>query len=228
MRAKELRDQARAALRGRWGVAVLVGFVASLLSGGGVSTGGSSAASDGYLDFVSHEMWIWALTAVVAAALLALIIGGAIQLGWCDFNTRLIKGEQVRFGMLFGHFHRLWTSICMNVVVGFFILLWSLLLVIPGIIAAYRYAMVPYLMAEFPELGVMDAMRESKRLMTGNKWRMFCLELSFFGWALLSALTFGIGSLWLAPYVKAAQAAFYMDVTGRGMVRRSHDLPPEF
>ena len=70
-------------------------------------------------------------------------------------------------------------------------------------------------MAEFPDLRVMDALRESNRLMRGNKWRLFCLEISFFGWMLLGSLTV-IGSLWVNPYMDAARAAFYMDVTGRG------------
>ena len=103
----------------------------------------------------------------------------------------------------------------MVVLRSIFVWLWSLLLVIPGIIAIYRYAMMPYLMAEFPDLGALDAMRESKRLMQGNKWRLFCLELSFIGWYLLSILTLGIGLLWLLPYVSASRAAFYLEITGR-------------
>ena len=90
-----------------------------------------------------------------------------------------------------------------------------LLSAIPGIIAAYRYAMTPYIVAEFTDIPVMDAIRESKRLMKKNVGRFFCLQISFLGWTLLSLLTLGIGSLWLAPYKQAANAAFYMDVTGR-------------
>ena len=198
MRAKDFRAQARAALRGKWGVAVAVGLVANILSGGIGITNTGSVGAEGYLDFAGHDAWIMALTIAIASALLSLLIGGAVQMGWARFNTKLIKGQDVRFGDLFSQFHRLWTCICMNLVMGFFIILWSLLLIIPGIIAAYRYAMVPYLMAEFPDLGVMDAMRESKRLMKGNKWRLFCLELSFLGWGLLGSLTI-VGSLWVVP-----------------------------
>ena len=198
MRAKDFRAQARAALRGKWGVAVAVGLVANILSGGIGITNTGSVGAEGYLDFAGHDAWIMALTIAIASALLSLLIGGAVQMGWARFNTKLIKGQDVRFGDLFSQFHRLWTCICMNLVMGFFIILWSLLFIIPGIIAAYRYAMVPYLMAEFPDLGVMDAMRESKRLMKGNKWRLFCLELSFLGWGLLGSLTI-VGSLWVVP-----------------------------
>ena len=222
MSAKALRAQARAALRGKWGLAVGVGLVASLLTGGYTVSGGGSAGAEGYLGFTSHAAMITTLTALVAGGLLAVLIGGAIQLGWSDFNIRLIKKQEVRFGMLFGHFHRLWTGICMNVVMTFFVVLWSMLLIVPGVIAAYRYAMVPYLLAEFPDLRVMDAMRESKRLMRGNKWRLFCLELSFLGWGLLGAITV-VGTMWVAPYLQAAHAAFYMDVTGRGPVQPQYE-----
>ena len=95
----------------------------------------------------------------------------------------------------------------------------------PGWMASYRYAMVPYLIAEFPDLPVMDAMRESKRLMEGNKWELFRLNLSFFGWTLLSIIGLGIGFLWLTPYMSAANAVFYMKVTGRGPIPPS--MQPE-
>ena len=119
---------------------------------------------------------------------------------------------------------------------GLFITLWSLLLFIPGIIAAYSYALTPYIMAEHPELRARDALRESKIMMKGNKWRLFCLELSFIGWILLvflsftalmlvsyfsgnlAALSIGmilflVGLLILNPYIEASRAAFYREIS---------------
>ena len=90
--------------------------------------------------------------------------------------------------------------------------MWSLLLLIPGIIASYSYAMTPYILANHPELTAREAIARSKELMSGNRWRLFCLEFSFIGWALLSSLTMGIGSLFLTPYTQAAKAAFYRDL----------------
>ena len=217
MYAKDFRERARNALKGKWGVAVAVGFVATLLTGGvAVSgTGSGAAEGSGYLSFVNQDALVLLMTIMAVSSLLALVIGGAVQLGWCRFHIDLITGKEVRFGDLFSQFHRLWAGFVMNLVTGLFVLLWSLLFVIPGIIAVYSYAMVPYLMAEFPELKVMDAIRESKRLMKGNKWRMFCMQMSFFGWALLATLSCGIGNLWLVPYMRSAEAVFYMEVTGR-------------
>ena len=93
-----------------------------------------------------------------------------------------------------------------------FVVLWSLLLVIPGIIASYSYAMAPYILYENPGMRPMAAIKASKELMRGNKWRLFCLQFSFIGWALLCALTAGIGNLWLHPYQETAQASFYRQI----------------
>lgn len=73
--------------------------------------------------------------------------------------------------------------------------------------------MAPYIMAQNPDIGVMDAIGQSKELMRGHKGRLFWLSLTFIGWVLLSVLTFGIGFLWLNPYMEAAQAAFYLERT---------------
>ena len=102
----------------------------------------------------------------------------------------------------------------MNLLRGIYVFLWSLLFVIPGIIATYRYAMASYILAEHPELPVNEAITRSKEMMQGNKFRLFCLIFSFIGWDFLCVLTFGIGNLWLTPYKKAAMADFYREVSG--------------
>ena len=94
-----------------------------------------------------------------------------------------------------------------------YILLWSLLFIIPGIIAGYRYAMTSYILAEHPDMRAGDAISYSKEMMKGNKWRLFCLHCSFIGWGILCLFTFGIGNLWLLPYKQAAEAAFYREIS---------------
>ena len=86
---------------------------------------------------------------------------------------------------------------------------------------SYRYAMVFYALAENEAMTPMDAIRESVRMMKGNKWRLFCLQLSFFGWTLLCVLTLGIGFLWLNPYVGQSVTAFYHEISGRAAVREA-------
>lgn len=88
--------------------------------------------------------------------------------------------------------------------------LWTLLLIIPGIVKSYEYQMIPYLLAENPQMTKEQAFAESKRMMTGQKWRAFVLDLSFIGWNILSALTLGIlGIFYVQPYMDATQAALY-------------------
>lgn len=89
--------------------------------------------------------------------------------------------------------------------------LWSLLFIIPGIVKGYEYKMIPYLLADNPEMTKEEAFAESKRMMDGQKWRAFVLDLSFIGWDLLSALfTMGLLSIFfVAPYKRSAQAALY-------------------
>ena len=100
-----------------------------------------------------------------------------------------------------------------NFLRGLYTLLWALLLIIPGMIAVYDYSMTNFILNEHPELTANEAIALSKGMMRGNRWRLFCLEFSFIGWMLLSALTLGIGALWLIPYSHAAYAHFYREVS---------------
>lgn len=88
--------------------------------------------------------------------------------------------------------------------------LWSLLFIIPGIVKAYEYRMIPYLLADDPNMTKEQAFAESRRLMDGQKWKTFVLDLSFIGWYLLSGLTLGLLAVfYVAPYVQATDAALY-------------------
>ncbi len=91
--------------------------------------------------------------------------------------------------------------------------LWSLLFVFPGIVKAYEYRMVPYLLAECPEMSRKEVFAASADLMYGNKWRAFVLGLSFFGWDILSTITLGlVGIFYVTPYQQLTNAAFYQAV----------------
>lgn len=90
--------------------------------------------------------------------------------------------------------------------------LWTLLLIVPGIIKSLAYALTPYVAKDHPELSADDCIHESQEMMRGHKWELFLLLLSFIGWILLSILTLGIGMLWVVPYVQVSMAHFYEDV----------------
>ena len=93
-----------------------------------------------------------------------------------------------------------------------FIMLWSMLFVIPGIVKSYSYALTYYVKLDNPELSPTEAITESRRLMNGYKMKLFLLDLSFFGWMLLGTLCLGVGTLWVAPYMEASRAVFYEEV----------------
>ena len=128
-------------------------------------------------------------------------------------NRLLVEGDNRAVGNLFrdsfGRWGRkVWGMFLMN----FFVSLWSLLLIIPGFIKYYAYALTPYILIDNPELSANQAINLSQEMMKGHKFDMFILHLSFIGWIFLSIFTFGIGLLWLLPYMMTAQAAFYQDV----------------
>ena len=128
-------------------------------------------------------------------------------------NRLLVEGDNRAVGNLFrdsfGNWGRkVWGMFLMN----FFVSLWSLLLIIPGFIKYYAYALTPYILIDNPELSANQAINLSQKMMKGHKFDMFILHLSFIGWIFLSIFTFGIGLLWLLPYMMTAQAAFYQDV----------------
>lgn len=97
------------------------------------------------------------------------------------------------------------------IVEGIFVFLWSLLFIIPGIIASYRYRLAIYLLIERPELGIMDCIRESKRLMAGRKGELFVLDLSFIGWRILELIP--LVSVYVAPYTATTYACYYLAVS---------------
>jgi len=99
-----------------------------------------------------------------------------------------------------------------------FVFLWSLLLIIPGIIAAISYSMTFYILADDSSIGAMDAIDKSKRMMYGYKWKYFGLGIMFFGLSILCILTLGIGFLWLVPYKQVTMAKFYDDVKANSLL----------
>lgn len=115
-------------------------------------------------------------------------------------------------GLLEGYqndFQRLFTTLGLKLI---YVYLWTLLLIIPGIIKAYAYAMTEFILEDDDEVSNNEAIERSMQMMEGHKMELFLLDLSFIGWYILSILTLGIGFLWLSPYMKSARAAFYEDL----------------
>ena len=236
--ASDFRTIARDALKGRWGIAVIAGLIASLL--GAIASNGPEvkfnysdngaslnlmvanqqvfSSSEGLLPELNAFIIGGAVSMMIAALVMAVVffvLGSVITLGYSRFNLDLVdRRKSPEIGTLFGFFPYWKNAAVARLLETVYVFLWSLLLIIPGIMASYSYAMTSYILTEHPEMAPGDAIAQSKKMMEGNRWRLFCLHFSFIGWSILSALTLGIGNLWLIPYKQAATAAFYRDVSG--------------
>lgn len=236
-RAKELRAEARESLSGNWLIAVLAGLMAAILgatsgfsfsfsfgsSNSGVENADGATAQEIITEafeqlpdgmgtiFIAAVAAIFSFAAIVS--LVYMFIGPAAAIGYNRFNIDMVNGQGANFTTIFSGFKIFFKAFGLSLFMGLFTFLWALLFFIPGIIAAFRYSMAPYIMAENPNIGIREAVNMSKQMMKGYKWRYFCLGLSFIGWAILCVFTCGIGVLWLNPYIYAANAAFYRMVS---------------
>lgn len=200
--AADFREIARNALRGNWLIAILTGFLASLIGaeiangGSGGSSSNSDRGNESFEELIegiqASDFWLDYHTIIIAAAVILvvwtiamIVISGAGKLGYATFNLKLVDGKQPRISDLFSQFHRLGDGFCMNFLQGLFVALWTLLFVIPGIVKQYSYAMTPYILAENPGMTATEAITQSRYVMKGNKFRLFCLGFSFIGWELL-------------------------------------------
>lgn len=162
--------------------------------------------------------------------LYSLIVQGPFMLGYSYFILKLFRREPTSPPDVFYGFEHFGKAFLLAIVTTLFILLWSLLLIIPGVIASYRYRLAYYVILDNPSIGVLEAIAESKRLMRGNKGKLFILDLTFIGWALLAALTFGLGMIALLPYMATATVVFYELANGNITERTaqiSYGVKPE-
>lgn len=188
-RAKELRAAAWEKKKGRWGMLALVFFIYSLIM---------AACA--------------ALSYVVVGAVAVLLLSGPLMLGFTMVCLAVSRRQGASLSKLFEGFSRFGDSLVLFLLMDIFIFLWSLLLVIPGIIKMYSYSMSWFVLHDRPDLTGNEARKRSIYLMRGHKWRLFCLDFSFLGWYLLSALTLGILAFWITPYHMTARAEFYQEL----------------
>ncbi len=185
---RDLMAKARTSLKDQWGTGVAATVIYMGLS-----------MAVGFVPFG----WI-----------LGYLIAGPLYLGFTVLFLSVIRSRG-EVGQLFSGFQQFGRATGTYLLMMLFILLWMLLLIVPGIIMSYAYMMTFYVLADDPSVGPMEALRRSKEMMRGHKWTLFCLYFRFLGWALLCLLTCGVGYLWLMPYMQAATAHFYEDVRPR-------------
>ncbi|MEN6314324.1 MAG: DUF975 family protein [Clostridiaceae bacterium] len=163
----EIRRLARERLKGNWGIALLLCLIYSIVCG-----------LSGCIPYIG--------------AVIGLLISGPMVLGLVMCFVGFVRNEQLKFETLFDGFKNFSSALVLQLLIGIFSFLWSLLFIVPGIIAAFRYSMAFYILNDNPQMGAKAALEESKKMMKGNKGKLFCLEFSFIGWALLCILTLGM------------------------------------
>jgi uncharacterized membrane protein len=186
-RNSELKDQALAALEGKWVMGALATIIYGFLSGA-----------------LSYIIPIFG--SIISFFLLPLGWGFAI------IFLKVKRGEDLSIGTLFDGFKEYARIFLTMLLRNVYIFLWTLLLVIPGIIKGYSYVITDYILKDRPDLSYDAAITESMRMMNGYKMKLFLLDLSFIGWGILCILTLGIGFLFLYPYMQTSHAAFYEDL----------------
>lgn len=142
----------------------------------------------------------------------AIIIAGPFALGLAFFSLNLSRNKEVKIEQIFDGFKRFTDGLIAYLLILLYVLLWTLLFIIPGIIKAFSYSMTFFIMVDEPNLSPQEAMAKSQEMMDGYKMKYFRLTLRFMGWSLLCMLTFGIGFLWLIPYMYVTNAKFYEDL----------------
>ena len=183
----QLRAEARQNLKGRWLYAILVCFLYGIIG--------------------SLLFWLPGHNLIYF-----LVITGPLTLGQATFFLNLRRDNNPIIENLFEGFKSFSPALVLQLWISLFTFLWTLLFVIPGIVAVIRYSMSFYILHDHPEINPKEALKLSKQMMLGRKGKLFVLGLSFIGWACLAILTCGIGFLWLIPYANASLANFYEDI----------------
>ncbi|MFD9625228.1 DUF975 family protein [Peribacillus muralis] len=211
MRISELKTKALFSLRGKWGVSVsliLLLFLITVIFPFIVEVIGSGGFSQ-WFEQEGSPLWSDIFGTVLSIILIPLTIATT----W--FYLNLVRDGNPDIPDVFSIYKDGKTSfklIGASILQGIFIFLWSLLLIIPGIIKSLAYSQLFFLLKDHPQYTVLEAISESRKKMNGLKWKYFLMNLSFIGWGILCIFTLGIGLIWLIPYIGTTLAAFYNEL----------------
>lgn len=240
----KLKEQAKDILRSSYWKAFIVSLILAIITGSGGNSGRESVQNEAGHSFESviydvkmgssnfqldldigstiGALLLFMLIFVVAMAVYVLITG-VLEVGCRKYFLHATKKEFSLNHLVFGFKKGQYLNIALTILLrNVYIFLWSLLLIVPGIIKSYAYRMVPYIMAENPTLPPSQALAMSEDMTRGHKWDMFVLDLSFIGWYLLGALCFGIGTLFVLPYHNQTLAGVYVTLNPKD--REAHDI----
>ena len=202
---KALMTLALKSLKGKWGIAIGAWLAFFILTN--LQIGWEWQGNDGG----NYK---------VALEIVGLIISGPLSLGYTTLILLISRNQKPDFAILFGGFKRFGISFAAYLLRFIFIILWTLLLIIPGIIAYLRYSQTFYILSEDENIGPLEAISKSKEMMVGNKWKLFCLYCRFIGWFILCIVTLGFAGLYVGPYISQSCANFYNDLIKNNLTEK--------
>lgn len=199
---KELKTKAKESLSGHWVDAIGIILLLSVISIIGV----------GLVEVISHILSLNEGIRATLEQIVSILISGLLTMGYNNFFLKISRDEDVEISELWSKTHMFIPFIVVSILVTVFTTLWTLLLIIPGIIAAFSYSFVYYVMLDNEEMSAMEVIKESKRILKGHKFDLFVLQLSFIGWSILGIFTLGILYFWLIPYMSVTTCNFYNNI----------------
>lgn len=219
----ELKESGRLAMKANYWRSVGAGLLLTIATGGSIARTSKSSLdhfqdTQQSMESIPQSDMILIVIAVLIAVAFVFVVSSAfkilllnpLQVGCRHFFHENLKAPASINEVLYGYQNGFGRNLLTMLIADVFILLWGLLLIIPGIIKAYSYRMVPYILTEEPDLAPMEVINRSRQMMEGHKLNAFVLDLSFIGWYLLSAVTFGLAGIFYAfPYKAGTDAALY-------------------
>ena len=218
--AKELIKTSRPSVLTAGLLYLLLGIIINTLSAKLMGLNVSQAEITNYMNYAMEGNYDAAVSMISKMTppggahiidLMLTIVRTVVEAGFIIFLLNTIRSAEPCFGNLLDGFGFIWKIIWLNFLMALFTILWSMLLFVPGIIAAYRYSQAIYILVDDPTKSARQCLRESSQMMRGHKMELFKLHMSFFGWYLLAFVpTFGYAvQVWSIPYISMTHALYY-------------------
>ena len=214
MKIRDYKRQAKVSLKDHWGSAVFATFVLVVICIICAAPNTYYSLKDSASPTFTMDLARMLFGLMTVTLLVEIFIIYPLEVGYANAFKKLhVEGDselaENTFKLGFRNYaHIVLGTLHMQILVA----LWTILLIIPGIVKGFSYAMTPFILVDRPELSTREAIHESRRMMKGRKWELFCLALSFLGWIILGIFTLFIGYLWLIPYMQTSFAAFYQNI----------------
>ncbi len=218
----DVKARGKEAFKANYWLCVIVGVIFSICTGG-TASGTASQSNNEEVQQAFSNMSPTMIAVIFGAIGIALVLSivldiflyNPLSVGCDIFYMRNIRNTPAELGAIGEGFKNYGHKVVTTLVKDIFLCLWYMLFFIPGVIKTYSYKMVPYILADNPELSATEVITRSREMMNGHKMKAFLLDLSFIGWILLGMITCGlVWVFWTGPYMYSSYAALYEELKG--------------